>query len=84
MARRHGDRDRLAIYVSISSCLCPVEAHRTSSRRLVVVISRRKRCFRLSVSVLVCIGGWKTTRLTEEDKEVAKVTEETVAEEGIR
>jgi Na+-driven multidrug efflux pump len=29
-------------------------------------------------------GGWKKTRLTEEDKEVAKVTEETVAEEGIR
>jgi Na+-driven multidrug efflux pump len=29
-------------------------------------------------------GGWKKTQLTEEDKEVAKVTEETVAEEGIR
>jgi Na+-driven multidrug efflux pump len=29
-------------------------------------------------------GGWKKTRLTEEDKEVAKITEETVAEEGIR
>jgi putative MATE family efflux protein len=28
-------------------------------------------------------GGWKKTQLTEEDKEVAKVTEE-VAEEGIR
>jgi hypothetical protein len=32
-------------------------------------------------------GGWKKTRLTEEDKEVAKETEETEetdAEEGIR
>ena len=29
-------------------------------------------------------GGWKKTQLTEEDREVAKVTEETVAEEGIR
>jgi putative MATE family efflux protein len=29
-------------------------------------------------------GGWKKTRLTEEDQEVAKVTEETIAEEGIR
>src|SRR5580692_3095308 len=29
-------------------------------------------------------GGWKKTRLTEEDREVVKVTEETIAEEGIR
>jgi hypothetical protein len=29
-------------------------------------------------------GGWKKTRLTEEDQEIAKVTEETIAEEGIR
>jgi Na+-driven multidrug efflux pump len=29
-------------------------------------------------------GGWKTTRLTEEDKEIAKVASETIAEEGIR
>ena len=29
-------------------------------------------------------GGWKKTRLTQEDKEVAMVTEETVAEDGIR
>jgi Na+-driven multidrug efflux pump len=29
-------------------------------------------------------GGWKTTRLTEEDKEIAKVTAETIAEDGIR
>jgi putative MATE family efflux protein len=29
-------------------------------------------------------GGWKKTRLTEEDREVAKVAEETIAEEGIR
>jgi putative MATE family efflux protein len=29
-------------------------------------------------------GGWKRTRLTEEDRQAAKVTEETVAEEGIR
>jgi Na+-driven multidrug efflux pump len=29
-------------------------------------------------------GGWKKTRLTEEDIQTAKVTEETVAEEGIR
>jgi Na+-driven multidrug efflux pump len=29
-------------------------------------------------------GGWKKTRLTEEDREVVKVTEETISEEGIR
>ena len=29
-------------------------------------------------------GGWKRTRLTEEDRQAAQVTEETVAEEGIR
>jgi Na+-driven multidrug efflux pump len=29
-------------------------------------------------------GGWKKTRLTEEDREVAKVAEETIAEDGIR
>jgi putative MATE family efflux protein len=29
-------------------------------------------------------GGWKTTRLTEEDRQVVKVTEETIKEEGIR
>lgn len=29
-------------------------------------------------------GGWKKTRLTEEDKEVVKVAEELIAEEGIR
>jgi putative MATE family efflux protein len=29
-------------------------------------------------------GGWKKTRLTEEDREVIKVAEETIAEEGIR
>jgi len=29
-------------------------------------------------------GGWKKTRLTEEDREIVKVTEETIAEEGIR
>jgi putative MATE family efflux protein len=29
-------------------------------------------------------GGWKKTRLTEEDKEVVKVTDETMAEEGLR
>ncbi|WP_088342589.1 MULTISPECIES: MATE family efflux transporter [Rhodomicrobium] len=29
-------------------------------------------------------GGWKRTRLTEEDRQVAKVAGETVAEEGIR
>jgi putative MATE family efflux protein len=29
-------------------------------------------------------GGWKKTRLTEEDKQVARVTEETITEEGIR
>jgi Na+-driven multidrug efflux pump len=28
-------------------------------------------------------GGWKTTRLTEEDRQVIKVAEETIAEEGI-
>jgi putative MATE family efflux protein len=29
-------------------------------------------------------GGWKKTRLTEEEKEVVKVTDETIAEDGIR
>jgi putative MATE family efflux protein len=29
-------------------------------------------------------GGWKTTRLTEEDRQVVKMTEETIKEEGIR
>jgi putative MATE family efflux protein len=29
-------------------------------------------------------GGWKRTRLTEEDRQAAQVAEETVAEEGIR
>ena len=29
-------------------------------------------------------GGWKKTRLTEEDRQVVRVTEETIAEEGIR
>jgi putative MATE family efflux protein len=29
-------------------------------------------------------GGWKKTRLTEADKEIAMVTEETIAEDGIR
>ena len=29
-------------------------------------------------------GGWKKTRLTEEDRQVIKVAEETIAEEGIR
>jgi putative MATE family efflux protein len=29
-------------------------------------------------------GGWKKTRLTEEDSQVIKVAEETIAEEGIR
>jgi putative MATE family efflux protein len=28
-------------------------------------------------------GGWKSTRLTEEDRQVIKVAEETIAEEGI-
>jgi putative MATE family efflux protein len=29
-------------------------------------------------------GGWKKTKLTEEDKQIVKVTEETITEEGIR
>jgi hypothetical protein len=29
-------------------------------------------------------GGWKKTRLTEEDKEVVQVTDETFVEEGLR
>jgi Na+-driven multidrug efflux pump len=29
-------------------------------------------------------GGWKRTVLTEEDRQVVKVAEETIAEEGIR
>jgi MATE family, multidrug efflux pump len=29
-------------------------------------------------------GGWKKTRLTEEDKDVARVADETIIEEGIR
>jgi putative MATE family efflux protein len=29
-------------------------------------------------------GGWKKTRLTEQDRQTIKVTEETIAEEGIR
>jgi Na+-driven multidrug efflux pump len=29
-------------------------------------------------------GGWKKTRLTDEDREAAHVTVETIAEEGIR
>ena len=29
-------------------------------------------------------GGWKKTVLTEEDRQVAQVAEETIAEEGIR
>jgi putative MATE family efflux protein len=29
-------------------------------------------------------GGWKKTRLTEEDRQIIKVAEETIAEEGIR
>ena len=29
-------------------------------------------------------GSWKTTRLTEEDREGAKVTEEAIIEEGLR
>jgi Na+-driven multidrug efflux pump len=29
-------------------------------------------------------GGWKKTRLTEEDKEIVKMTDETIVEEGIR
>ncbi len=29
-------------------------------------------------------GGWKTTVLTEESRQVAKVAEETIAEEGVR
>jgi len=29
-------------------------------------------------------GSWKTTRLTEEDRETAKVTDETIIEEGLR
>jgi putative MATE family efflux protein len=29
-------------------------------------------------------GGWKKTRLTEQDQQTIKVTEETIAEEGIR
>ncbi len=28
-------------------------------------------------------GGWKKTRLTEEDKQIAKITEETIAEDGL-
>ncbi len=28
-------------------------------------------------------GGWKKTRLTEQDRQVIKVAEETIAEEGI-
>jgi Na+-driven multidrug efflux pump len=28
-------------------------------------------------------GGWKKTRLTEEDREIIKVSEETIAEEGL-
>jgi putative MATE family efflux protein len=37
--------------------------------------------------VSICMfaqGSWKTTRLTEEDIQTAKVAEETIAEEGIR
>ena len=29
-------------------------------------------------------GGWKTTVLTEESRQVAEVAEETIAEDGIR
>ena len=29
-------------------------------------------------------GGWKKTRLTEESRQIAKVAQETIAEEGIR
>jgi Na+-driven multidrug efflux pump len=29
-------------------------------------------------------GGWKNTRLTEEDQQTAKITEETIVEEGVR
>jgi hypothetical protein len=29
-------------------------------------------------------GGWKKTRLTEEDRQVIKIAEETIAEDGIR
>jgi Na+-driven multidrug efflux pump len=29
-------------------------------------------------------GGWKTTVLTEESRQVAQVAEETIAEDGIR
>jgi hypothetical protein len=29
-------------------------------------------------------GGWKKTRLTAEDRQVIKVAEEAIAEEGIR
>ena len=29
-------------------------------------------------------GGWKNTRLTEDEKQVAKISNETIAEEGIR
>jgi len=29
-------------------------------------------------------GGWRKTRLTEEDRQVAHVAEETIAEEGLR
>jgi Na+-driven multidrug efflux pump len=29
-------------------------------------------------------GGWKKTRLTDEDRQAAQVTVETIAEEGIR
>jgi len=29
-------------------------------------------------------GSWKTRRLTEEDREAAKVTEEAIIEEGLR
>jgi hypothetical protein len=29
-------------------------------------------------------GGWRETRLTDESRQVVKVVEETIAEEGIR
>jgi Na+-driven multidrug efflux pump len=43
--------------------------------------------FPLTVAVISVLwfteGGWKTSRLTGEDRQVIKVAEETIAEEGI-
>ena len=53
-------------------------------RRTMVVVPDRQHRRCMVSACWFAQGGWKKTRLTEEDKEAAQVTKETIAEEGIR